>query len=140
MFLAPSIGVHEMHGRVGPIRGTCLSNPLPHPPDTTTYLEARYLLIKTSVARQLLQSTNKCMYTHTYIHCMYTVPEVRTYHITAHFSLHKVINWNKVGVTQSQVRPSFVQQAHTEFEVVNNNKREKVPRRNHPCHTPTRVI
>ena len=117
MFLAPLTGVHEMHGRVGPIKGTCLSRtPLSHPPDTTNYLEARYLLTKTLVARQLLQSTNNCMYTHTYY--MYTFFEIRTYHITAHISLHEALNWTKMGVTQGQVRPSFVQQARTEFEVV----------------------
>ena len=37
--------------------GTRISNPLPHPLDTTTLLVARYLLIRTLVARQLLQST-----------------------------------------------------------------------------------
>ena len=53
-----------MHGRVDPNLGacnklvsSCLSDPFPPPTDTTTLLVARYLLIKTFVARQLLTSS-----------------------------------------------------------------------------------
>ena len=52
--------VHEMHGRVDPncacikIVSSCLSDPFPPPTDTITLLVARYLLIKTLIARQLL--------------------------------------------------------------------------------------
>ena len=60
--LLPFIGVHEMHGHVGPNLGCCnkLVSTMPilsiaPPPDTTTLLVARYLLFKTLVARQLLQ-------------------------------------------------------------------------------------
>ena len=45
-----------------PIKCMCLSDPFPPPTDTTTLLVARYLLIKTLVARQLL--TNVCTELH----------------------------------------------------------------------------
>ena len=58
------IRVHKMYGRVDPngtcikLVSSCLSNPFPPPTDNTTLLVARYLLIKTLVARQLLTNVH----------------------------------------------------------------------------------
>ena len=70
---------HSMHGRVPPVSGTtivcCHPDPLLHPPDTTTPLLARYLLIKIWLPGNRLQihthahaHTHTCMHTRTYMH------------------------------------------------------------------------
>ena len=67
--------VHEMHGRVAPIKvpciklvSSCLSDPFTPPTDTTALLVARYLLIITLVVWQMLTSTHTHAHTQTYGH------------------------------------------------------------------------
>ena len=50
------------------VQQTSISDPFTPPTDTTTALAARYLLIKTLVARQLLTNTHTHTHTHTHSH------------------------------------------------------------------------
>ena len=67
---------------------SCLSDPFTPPTDTTTLLVARYLLIKTLVAWQLLTNMHECTHTHTVTHmCTHAHMHAHT-HTRAHTHTH----------------------------------------------------